>query len=78
MKEGKKLEKHKDLPKTPVKKDERQRIISVEKLIENWTLEERLAGHNRYKKVIQQKGDRTKETKLYSKQGNENKLFKTV
>lgn len=53
----------------------------MEKLIENWTLEERLAGHNRYKSQGSEsdsKWDGTKEITLYSKQGNENKLFKTV
>lgn len=36
MKEGKKLKMYNDFSKTPVKKRrERQRIISVEKLIEN-------------------------------------------
>lgn len=77
------MKKYNDLSKTPVKKEERQRIISVEKLIENLTLEERLAGHNsirriREVKLIQPNGNGTKETKLYSKQGNENKPFKTV
>lgn len=32
----------------------------MEKLIENWTLEERLAGHNRYKKSQGSESDSTK------------------
>lgn len=41
-------------------KEERQRIVSVEKLIENWTLEERLAGNNGYKKSQGSESDLTK------------------
>lgn len=55
MKDGKKLKKYNDLSKTPVKR--RQRIVSVEKLIENWTLEERLAGNNGYKTSQGSEGD---------------------
>jgi len=44
----------------------------VEKLIENWTLEERLAGKNGYKKRqgsesdLAKKGDGIKETRMSS------------
>lgn len=58
--ERKKLKKYNDLSKTPVKKEDRQKIISVEKLIENWTLEERLAGHNRSQKSQGSESDSTK------------------
>lgn len=59
MKEGKKLRKYNDLSKTPVKRGETNNT-QWEKLIENWTLEERLAGNNGYKKSQGSESDLTK------------------